>query len=297
MLYGYHIDFVDEAGLRIPRHSDARATVTVARTDVRRASGDFAHASDWIALSGQRGRYHSDAPFGPAHRKVAWALEIEGVMTLTWDPERLFVGYIPHEGYTPERLRFWIYHTFFPMVLELQAIYHLYHVGAVALDGGAVLFSAPSFGGKSTLTDYFIRQGHPLLGDDTIGIEATAEGYRAIASYPYHRPYRQPEVLGYPAAHFVQRPLPIAAYYQLDRACADAPVKITPLFGIEKFKALYQGIFMTIKSLRDEQFAYAARLANHLPVYRLQIPWQLSRLDEVHETVCGHITPAQEHPC
>ena len=97
-------------------------------------------------MSGQQMRYYSSISFEQADKSLSWALEIKDVLTLVWDAKDKKIIYIKGENYTPQRLRFWVYHTFFPLVLELQRIYRILHVGAVEINGKPVLFSAFSFG-------------------------------------------------------------------------------------------------------------------------------------------------------
>ena len=108
-------------------------------------------------MSGQEARYHSEIPFKVAKKNFSWALEIKDVVTLIWDASDKKIIYTKGKNYTPQRLRFWVFHTFFPIVLELEQIYHILHVGSVEIEGKPVLFSAFSFGGKSTLNRLFYQ--------------------------------------------------------------------------------------------------------------------------------------------
>ena len=106
--------------------------------------------TSWFPLSGQEARYHSAVPFHEASQTFSWGLEIKDVLSLVWDAKKREIHYSHGEHYSPERLRFWVLHTFLPLVLELERSYHIVHVGAVEVEGNPILFSAFSFGGKST---------------------------------------------------------------------------------------------------------------------------------------------------
>jgi hypothetical protein len=245
----------------------------------------FPLLSDWYLMSGQQVRYYSKVPFEEADQIFSWSLEIQDVLTLIWDAENRKINYIKGKYYTPERLRFWVYHTFFPLVLELQRMYRILHVGAVEIKGKPVLFSAFSFGGKSTLTDYFIKKGHRMLSDDSIAIDKRGDKYYAIASYPFHRPYREPETLGYTVKNFATEPKPLHAVYLLEKSEPNAEVKIVELKGIEKFKAFHYSTFIDFTFMKKERFDFFTEMAKHIPVYQVSIPWDLKKLEEVYQAI------------
>lgn len=245
----------------------------------------FPLISDWSPMSGQEARYYSVDFFDKADRSFSWALEIKKVVTLIWDGLEQKVTYIKGENYSPQQLRFWIYHTFFPLVLELQKKYRILHVGSVEINDKPVIFSAFSFGGKSTLTDYFIQQGHAMLSDDSLGIEKRGEEYYAIASYPFHRPYRELETLGYPVKNFTTKPKPVHAVYLLEKSEPDATVEIIEVKGIEKFKAFHYSSFINFSFMRQEWFEFFMEMAKYIPVYRVSVPWDIKRLDEVYKAI------------
>lgn len=246
---------------------------------------DFLIKTDWIPLSGQKVRYHSVVPFKKSDKNFSWVLEIRDVVTLIWDASDKKIIYIKGENYTPQRLRFWIYHTFFPLVLELKRKYRILHVGSVEIEGKPVLFSAFSFGGKSTMTDYFIQKGHTMLSDDSLAIDKRGDQYYAIASYPFHRPYREPETLGYPVKNFATEPKPLYAVYLLEKNEPGAKVEISEVRGIEKFKAFHYSNFIDFSFMKQERFAFFTEMARHVPVYKVKVPWDIERLNEVYNAI------------
>jgi len=249
----------------------------------------FPLAREWFSASEQEVRYHA-SPFydEKANERSSLALEIKDVVILIWDAEARKIIYIKGKNYTPQRLRFWIFHTFFPIILELEHIYHILHVGSVEVEGKPVLFSAFSFGGKSTLTDYFLQKGHLLLSDDSLGIDKRGDDYYAIPSYPFHRPYRELETLGCYTENFATEPKPLHAAYLLEKSDADAKVEITEVTGIEKFKAFHYSTFIDFSFMKKERFEFFTVMAKFVPVYRVTVPWDMERLNEVYEQICTH---------
>jgi len=292
MVFGHRFDFQSEPFLQKeflsfpsdPSHYPENETIRVVESPKPSLLDEFPLKSDWFNMSGQEARYHSAFLFEEVE-EFTWALEIKDVLTLIWDASDKKIIYSKGEDYAPQRLRFWIYHTFFPLVLELQRKYHILHVGSVEIKGKPVLFSAFSFGGKSTLTDYFIQKGHTMLSDDSMGIGKRGERYYAIASYPFHRPYRELETLGYPVKNFATEPKPLHAVYVLEKSEPDAMVEINELAGIEKFKAFHYSSFIDFAFMKQERFDFFMQMAKHIPVYQVKVPWDLERLDEVYQKI------------
>ena len=109
-----------------------------------------------------------------------------------------------------ERLRFWVCHTVSPLKFVLEKCYEMLDVGAVDVAGRPIFFSAESFGGKLTLTDYLIQRGHALYADDSLAIFAQDNSFYAVAFYPFQRPYRE---LGYPIANMAHEAKPLLGLY------------------------------------------------------------------------------------
>lgn len=57
----------------------------------------------------------------------------------------------------------------------------------------------------------------------------------AVGSYPYHRPYRKFEDLGYRVDNFTTVFKPIHTFYLFEEVDEDAVIRIEGLKGIEKF--------------------------------------------------------------
>jgi hypothetical protein len=241
-----------------------------------------------IFQSGQKARYFSTIPFSKENQDISWGLEIEGILTLMWLKEHGEIHYVKNRGYSADRLQFWLYHTFFPILLELRGIYNILHVGSVEIAGQPVLFSAPSFGGKSTMTDYFIQQGHMMLSDDALGIEKRETTYYAISSYPFYRPYRKPEELGYFVENFSTKAKPISRVYLLNKSHAASQIVIRELLGIEKFKTYHYSSFISFEFMKQERFEFFSEMAKRIPMYEITFPHDLQKLPEAYQAIVHH---------
>ena len=264
---------------------NVRDTIDVIEESMMRLSETFQIVSPWMQVSGREIRYISDFSFSKDNHDISWGMEIKEILTLFWSKENKEIRYKKGIKYNTKHLQFWLYHTFFPIVLELRSIYHILHVGSVEINRKPVLFSAPSFGGKSTMTDYFIQKGHMMFSDDSLGIDKRGNEYYAIASYPFHRPYREPEVLGYPVKNFATEPKPLHAVYLLEKSEADAKIEIVEVKGIEKFKAVHYSSFIDFSFMKQERFDFFTEMAKHVPMYKVKVPWDLERLDEVYDKI------------
>jgi hypothetical protein len=285
MVHGHTFHFIDLPELQSHSSGTAEKNISVKALSSQSILDDYTLKRPWVPLSGREGQYFAKNPFEEADAHFSWGLEIKDVLTLLWLPEEQTIAYLKGAHFTAQKLQFWIFHTFFPLVLELNRSYQFLHVGAVETRGKTILFSAPSFGGKSTLTDYFIKQGATLISDDALGIERKKEDYCAIPAYPFHRPYREPEVLGHKVERFALEAKKIDAVFLLQKADANAKISIQEVRGIEKFKAFHHSVFIEFPFRKEERFRFFGEMAQKVPVYRINIPWDLKRLNEVHQAI------------
>ncbi|MFV8819126.1 hypothetical protein [Haliea sp. E17] len=218
-----------------------------------------------------------------------YRFSVAGVASFEWEGQGSEIFYSPHGEENPGPLGFWFIHIFLPLYLALVRGYHFFHAGAVRIDGAAVLFFAPSMGGKSTLAAGFLERGHKLLSDDKVAVVQTGQGFYAFPSHPHHRPYRRNEDLGIPIPRFCTAAEPIAAVYILERGSPDGPVTFSALSGFRKFEELLPSYLFNFAGLLQTRTAYLARLVDALPVYQLRRPWSLARTDEVCTEICHHL--------
>ena len=285
MIYQYHLDFKDEKVLQTPPPKHNRGIIPVIEDDQMELSGSFPVITEWKLMAGIEARYLSAASFSKESNDVSWGLEVKDVLSLLWSKESGQIFYRKGKEYRPDRLRFWLYHTFFPILLERRGIYHILHVGSVEIAGKAVLFSAPSFGGKSTMTDYFIRRGHTMLSDDAVAIEESGTEYYAIASYPFQRPYRIPEDLGYAVENFSTKTKPLHTVYILNKSDTQSEITLREIKGIEKFKAFHYSSFLMFDFMKAERFRFFTQMAKEIAMYEITYPHDRERLPDVYKKI------------
>ena len=217
-----------------------------------------------------------------------WCLEVEDVVTFTWTGGEPIIDYELHDKGTQPLLVFWFVHIFLPLHLTLERGYDFIHASAVEVDERPILFIAPSTGGKSTLGDYFLKQGHPMLSDDKVATFLNDGHYFAVPSHPHHRPFREFEVLGYPVGLFAKRARPIHAFYVLEQGEPDSATEIIEVTGFRKFEELLPNYLFSFTYLQQQRLRWLAQLADQSLVFRVRRPWDTARMREVYEAICAH---------
>lgn len=263
--FGFNIFYPDESSLNDDVFDSFKETFRISKYAEPLLTDELGEWSDYFPLSGRRSRYCTSMKEIDDLVHSTWAVEIEDVVTFVWRCDDREIQYIRHSLFTAELLQFWSLHTILPLVLTLQKFYSILHVGAVEIDGSAILFSAESFGGKSTMTGFFLDRGHRLLSDDTLGVYVEGENVMAVASYPFHRPYRQAEALGQRYADIPGDPLPVKAVFVLVKSDPDAEIGIVELSGVDKYKALHMSTFINMPFMKKEQFRELGDLAKRTP--------------------------------
>jgi len=229
----------------------------------------------------------SDDPLTAASAQN-WRFEVTNVLSFGWQSGQREIRFEWVVEESPALLSFWFIHIVLPLYLSIESDYDFLHAGAVEVDNSAVLFIAPTTGGKSTLTGFFVDQGHRLLSDDKLATRASDRHFLAVPSHPNYRPYRQAEDLGYRAESFGAKPLPVVAIFSLQRVGSGDAVQISEITGFRKFDRLLPNSILGLPCRRERRMRYLADLVNTVPVCELQVPHALDRLDEVHSEVCRH---------
>ncbi len=231
---------------------------------------------------------YSDREFDGSEAGQPWCYEVEEVATFHWiGGERTIYYKLGAKG-DANLLSFWFIHLLLPLYMTLENMYDFLHAGAVEVDGNSIFFIAPSMGGKSTMTDYFIKQGHTLISDDKVPTFIADGKFMAVGSHPYHRPYRKFEELGYRVERFTTDFKPIHAFYELEGVEGDADIIIEELRGFEKFDAILPNYPYMFSWLRPKRLKYLSKMLNSVRVFHVKVPWDMERLDEVHDVICDH---------
>ena len=231
---------------------------------------------------------YSDREFYGSENGQPWCYEVKDVVTFYWIGGERTVYYALDEQGDANLLSFWFIHLLLPLYMTFENMYDFLHAGGVEVEGKPIFFIAPSMGGKSTMTDYFIKQGHPLISDDKAPIFIENGKFMAVGSHPYHRPYRKFEELGYRVEHFTKNFKPIQAFYALEGVDSDADITIKEIKGFAKFDTLLPNYLYMLSYPNPTRLKYLLKMLNSVKVFHVQVPWDVERLPEVHDLICDH---------
>lgn len=237
---------------------------------------------------GRKVYLYSNRIFEGSDAGQPWCYEVKDVVRFYWISGEREIYYELDEKGNTDLLSFWFIHLLLPLYMTLEKMYDFLHAGAVEVEGNPILFIAPSMGGKSTMTDYFIKQGHPLISDDKVPTFIDNGNFMAVGSHPYHRPYRKFEELGYRVKSFTTEFKPIHTFYELEGADADAPIIIKEIKGFAKFNVLLPNYLYMFSYLKPQRLKYLSSMLNEIKVFRVQVPWDILRLSEVYDAICEH---------
>jgi hypothetical protein len=208
--------------------------------------------------------FYSDREFGPSVKGQLCCLEVSDVVRFYWVSGQCNIEYETLEQCTEKLLAFWLIHIFLPLYFTLEGMYEFIHACAVEVSGDSILFVARSQGGKSTLTDF------------------------AVPSHPNHRPYRKFEDLGYRVSDFSTKARSVDAIYALQAVDPEAEVSLTEISGHRKFARLLPNYLFNFSFLKAKRLKYLADMVSVVPIYRVEVPWDLDRLQEVHDAILEH---------
>ena len=236
----------------------------------------------------------SDKPFIDNQTNQSINFLVEDVVTFSVKKGESTIYYKLYKEGTQDLAMYWFSHTFLPIVFTMENIYYFLHAGAVEIDSKPVLFVADSFGGKSTMTDFFIKKGHTMVSDDKVAVYEENKEILCVPSYPYHRPYRKVEDLGYPVENFAKGAKKMHAIFNLVKSDEKAEIIIEEVLGIEKFRILRFSTEIDFSINSESKFEMLSKIANNVKLYNIIVPWDMNRLEEVYQTIVNFIKKGQK---
>ena len=272
---------------RLVETEDGRVPVTVVARSRQRDLGSLKQVTPPLQGHGRDFFILTDRQFAPSSAGQNWCFQVKDIARFYWTGGEARIEYEPLEGASEDLLAFWLVHIFLPLWFTLEGTYELLHACAVEIGGKTALFMAPSMGGKSTLTNYFIGKGHALVSDDKIAVIKEHGRFLAVPSHPNHRPYRKFEDLGNRVDKFASKASPIGSGFYLRRAEPGAPVEVNEIEGHRKFAVMRPGYLFDFDFLKKKRLEFLADMASKVPFFELSMPWSLERLDDVYVAVCN----------
>lgn len=217
-----------------------------------------------------------------------WKLKIEGLFSFQWSNQhdRIQVSSIGDPDM--KLLSFWLLHTVIPVYLMLKETSFFLHASAIEVDNQALLFLAPSFGGKSSLADYFVQQGYNIISDDKIRLQHRFDRYLAFPSHPYRRPFRQNEILGKLSDHFAECSRPVNVLYLLNLVQPECAFCINKIKGLNKFVLLKEAYLYEPASLTEKEIKNVLLMVQQCNMFSIDIPSGLEHLPATLKTILQH---------
>ncbi len=252
----------------------------------------------------------SEAPFF-TNGEEGVSLRVKGVAGFRVSPGADRVTVQPKDGADPLLLRTYLFGSVLAILCYQRGLFPL-HGSCVLLDGEAVIFSGVSGAGKSTLATALALRGHPLLCDDVCAIDLRNPGQPMLRpafprakllsdaidcfemgaavtySHAAHGPKGHFTIAAIQPAEAIQQPVPLGAIYALDTPAGDQASR-SQLRGKNAFVFIegqaHRGWMGRRLGLGEQLFGQIAMLAATVPVYRLDRPCALDRVDEVASLV------------
>ncbi len=288
LAYGTSISTDLDLGAFLQRGGEARYFLSINQGSGRVSTAGLEICTPVFSGHGRNLSILTDREIALSIANQPWCFEVDGVARFFWCGGAGVIEYESLEQCTDSLLAFWMIHIFLPLYFTFEGLYEFIHACAVLAEGDTILFTAPSHGGKSTLTDFFLKQGHTLISDDKVATYCEGNQYFAVPAHPNHRPYRKFEELGYRADEFSSDARAIDAIYVLQAVGHADEVQIGEIRGHQKFVHLLPNYLFNFSFLKARRLEYLAQMVNTVPVYRVSVPWSLGRLREVHDAICAH---------
>ncbi len=287
-LYGVKIVSDIEFALKLPLISETQYQLNLSSQVPAALKEAITCGFPFYATHGRKVYFYSDRLFDSYEMGQPYSYEVKNVVTFYWRSGEETIYYELCEQGDSNLLSFWFTHILLPLYLSLENLYDFLHAGCVDVDGATIMFIAPSMGGKSTMTDFFIRRGHGLISDDKVPTLFEEGQFLAGGSHPYHRPYRRSEELGYYVQNFIPQFKPIRAFYLLEAVGVEGDVTVTEVRGAGRFNILYPNYIYNFHFLQQKRLHYLAGILNTTHVFNITVPWDFARLEEVHDIICSH---------
>lgn len=194
------------------------------------------------------------------------------------------------------------------MILHRQGLLTL-HGSAIALEGRASVFLGDKGAGKSTTAAALVRAGHGLVTDDIVAVDVATGRPTIWPGYPQVKltdtatealPLDQAEIMVSPHPDFGKnRHLLTGTFDTAAVPMGEAVVlqrgdhlSLDVLEGLEAVKALMRFSYVTrfgdrvLKGMAQAtHLRQCAEIARTVPVYRLTVPHDLTRLDAVAQAI------------
>jgi hypothetical protein len=186
------------------------------------------------------------------------------------------------------------------------------HATGIVVEGEAIALLGGCGFGKSTLAAAFLSRGYPMLTDDVLVLEF--EGQTVLAHPSLPRVKLTPEsaatvlngrqaipmnrftskmIFELKASQHVAHVVPLRAVYLLPKTSSGSRIQVRRVHGRASFIPIIKNTFndsVLAPERLKQQFAFAAQLANAVPIKRLAYPKRLELLPAVVDAILADVT-------
>ncbi len=287
--YNYTIDFIPKLTHDTAKQQSDKETLVIRESNGDDVAKELPYEMVFTPSQGRELKLFCSHDFQSLEKEKVWLFEVTNVVSIFWKSGSETLEYAKHKEFNESLLQYWALHIVLPVYFIIEGIYEFLHAGAVEIDDQPVLFIAKSFGGKSTMTDYFMKRGHTMVSDDKVATFVKGGVFYAASSHPHNRPYRNLEDLGLFVEDFSTSPKPLKHIYLLEKSNPSEHIDIYPLTGIEKIMALRSAKEMNLFFPESTQLSYLSYIAQQVLLYKVSVPWDKDRLPEVYDALVTHI--------
>lgn len=220
------------------------------------------------------------------------------------------ITFSPFKEASEDEIRLYLLGTCMGAVLMQKKVLPL-HGSAIAIDGKAYAILGECGAGKSTLAKAFLNRGYQLLSDDVIPVTfSTDEVPFVTPSYPHQKlwieslnnfglesnqfkPLVDRETkFSVPATQFLNKSLPLCGIYELKKT-ENEEISITAITKMERFHTLFnqtfRNFFLLESGLMEWHFETSTKLANKIPIYKIERPLSRFTANDLAEIVLSTI--------
>jgi hypothetical protein len=191
------------------------------------------------------------------------------------------------------------------------------HASAVRCGDGAVAFVGEPGAGKSTTAAAMVQRGHALLADDIVALVERGDEFCAVPAYPMLGLWPEAVEALYGSAdsapasskndekrrvslnagQFASRAIPLSAIFILgERQPEVTAAGVERLTAQQALMALVANTYANLlpdEEQRAREFAFLGRLVNSIPVRRVRAQQDVSRIDELCESIENEVASAR----
>ena len=239
-----------------------------------------------------------------------YLIRFQGLVDFTVSADAGAISARPAPGVSNDSLYYLYQNLVQPLVYSQHGRFVL-HGSAVEVDDVALVFLAPTGGGKSTLAAHFAAQGHRFISDDSVVLTEQGGGDWVEPAYPAIRLWddsiealgleersiqpggeytRKFEIAVHGSMRFCDKPCPLRHIYLLGNEDIPEP-RLSEVSGSDALLGLLRHSFLLAvgeKLVMADHFERAHGLVGSAVFHRLDFPRRYDVLPRVRELVLAH---------